>query len=135
MRGTKIKLGHNNSHIDSEIKALSDSNFGVTEIESEEEWLSVPQPLDPAARNTPHALANEVSTNIIFSLKYLTALFFSYQFGGTPFPPMSQQVPILVTWHKVMYQDYRSSVPSCVTQAYLHGQSRWTLFIWKAQTR
>jgi hypothetical protein len=51
--------------------AENDSNYGDTEVESEEEWLSVPQPLEPAAKNTfktSHALANEVSTNLIFSL-------------------------------------------------------------------
>jgi hypothetical protein len=67
------------THIHSKNEGLNDDDYGDTDVEEEEEWLSVPQPLEPesATRNTraPHVLGIEVSSNFLFSIICLTALF------------------------------------------------------------
>jgi len=51
------------THIHSKNEGLNDDDYGDTDVEEEEEWLSVPQPLEPesATRNTraPHVLGIE----------------------------------------------------------------------------
>jgi hypothetical protein len=60
--------------IPSENEAPGNSDSGSTDIESEEEWLSVPSSLEPTARDSSkasHVLAIEVRTNFILPLSVL----------------------------------------------------------------
>ncbi|KAN0109427.1 hypothetical protein V8E52_009302, partial [Russula decolorans] len=53
-RGQDVVLQFSNRN-PSEIEAFSDSNCGDTDIDSEEEWLTVPQPQETGAKNTSKA--------------------------------------------------------------------------------
>jgi len=74
-------------HSKNEDNGLSDDNTG---LESKEEWLSVPQSLEPATGNpskVSNALAIEVSFLFLLQVPYNFVC--SGQFGRTLLPPLS----------------------------------------------
>jgi hypothetical protein len=85
----------------SENEASGDSDSGSTDVESEEEWLSVPASVEPAVRDVSkasHALAIEVrSTSYQHKVSY--RFICSVRFGRNLLQPLSRAIPV---WYTLM---------------------------------
>jgi len=71
-------VSNSSIHFSLKNEGFSDNEYGDTEVESEEDWLSVPPPPEPnASKNSraTYALAIKISTFSLFSFKCLTASF------------------------------------------------------------